>query len=160
MAPDTIAQLSRIFTCSGFAFSKLCQQIKVQQAKYVVDPHDNELSHKRSKNSKPTQASVKGSRHSKTSFLPHVSFEILCSLMSARKKVMIFLFLENCYFTIVSLFCRHLVYFSKTYLDSSKHVCHCWNVLLDGRVLRGGLGASVEVRERGLVLVVLHFVAQ
>ena len=86
-------------TCSGLAFSKLCQQIKVEQTKYVVDPHDNELSHKRTKNGKPTQASVKGSRHSKTSFLPHVLFEILCSLMSGRKKVMIFLFFRKLLFS-------------------------------------------------------------
>ena len=82
----TNAELSRLLTCSGLAFSKLCQQIKVQQAKYVMDPHDNELRHKRSKNGKPTQASVKGSRHSQTSLLHHVSFEILCSLVSGREK--------------------------------------------------------------------------
>ena len=65
------AELSRPLTCSGLAFSKFCQQVKVQQAKYVVDTHDYELSHKRSKNCEPTQASVKGSRHSQTSLLHH-----------------------------------------------------------------------------------------
>lgn len=103
-----------------------------------MDAHDNELSHKRSENGKPTQASVKGSRHSQTSLLHHVLFEFFAAWWVEGKKRKLLVYKTSYNATIISLLCKYVVFvFIKTYRCLfSKLFCRatmfCW--MGNGRV--------------------------